>query len=70
MPEKSNINITIFNFGGRPIKTVVNGNSDFGFHTFAWDGSDENGNPVEDGEYLCVMQAGMFIQIQPLLIFK
>ena len=70
IPEKGNANITIFNFGGRPIKTIANGTIDVGFHTFNWDGSDDNGNPIEDGEYLCVMQAGMFIQIQHILLIR
>jgi len=70
VPEKGNANITIFNFGGRPIKTIANGTVDVGFHTFNWDGSDDNGSPIEDGEYLCVMQAGMFIQIQHILLIR
>jgi len=68
IPEKSTVNITIFNLGGRPIKTVMDGIADTGFHAFEWDGSDNTGNPVESGEYLCVMQAGMFIQIQQILL--
>jgi Leucine-rich repeat (LRR) protein len=68
VPEKSNINITIFNLGGRPIKTVIDDIVDTGFHSYAWDGSDSTGNPLERGEYLCVMQAGMFIQIQQILL--
>lgn len=68
VPEKNNINITIFNLGGRPIKTVLDGIADVGFHTYIWDGSDNSGNSVEGGEYLCVMQAGMFIQIQQILL--
>ncbi len=68
VPEESNINITIFNLGGRPIKTIMDGIADVGFHTFKWDGSDDSGNSVERGEYLCVMQAGMFIQIKQILL--
>lgn len=68
IPEKSKINITIFNLGGRPIKTIIDGIAEAGFHTFNWDGSDNTGNAVERGEYLCVMQAGMFIQIKQILL--
>ncbi|MEE8478391.1 MAG: FlgD immunoglobulin-like domain containing protein [Candidatus Neomarinimicrobiota bacterium] len=68
VPEESNINITIFNLGGRPIKTIMDGITDVGFHTFKWDGSDDSGNSVERGEYFCVMQAGMFIQIKQILL--
>ena len=68
VPENSNVNITIFNLGGRPIKTVMDNIAETGFHTFAWNGSDDTGNTVKGGEYLCVMQAGMFIQIQHILL--
>lgn len=68
IPETSNINITIYNLGGRPIKTIFDGKVETGFHTYMWDVSDSNGQPLERGEYICVMQAGMFIQIQQILI--
>jgi len=54
--------------GGRPIKTVIDEIVDIGFHSYEWDGSDNAGKPLEGGEYLCVMQAGMFIQIQQILL--
>ncbi|MEE8341580.1 MAG: FlgD immunoglobulin-like domain containing protein [Candidatus Neomarinimicrobiota bacterium] len=69
VPEEGNINITIFNLGGRPIKTIMDGTSAAGFHTFTWDGLDDSGSSVDRGEYLCVMQAGMFIQIKQILLF-
>ena len=68
VPEKSKINITIFNLGGRPIKTIMDGIADAGFHTFNWDGLDNTGKSIEGGEYLCVMQTGMFIQIKQILL--
>ncbi len=68
VPEERNINITIFNLGGRPIKTIIDGIADVGFHTYIWDSSDYSGNSVEGGEYLCVMQTDMFIQIQQILL--
>jgi flagellar hook assembly protein FlgD len=46
----------------------MDGIADTGFHTFEWDGSDNTGNHLEGGEYLCVMQAGRFIQIQQILL--
>ncbi len=68
VPEKSTVNITIYNLGGRPIKTVADGIADAGFYTFTWNGSDDTDKPLEEGEYVCVMQAGMFIQIQHILM--
>ena len=68
VPETSNIIITIFNLGGRPIKNIVNETVEAGFHSFIWDRLDDSGINLERGEYLCVMQTGMFIQIQQILL--
>ena len=68
VPETSNINITIYNLGGKPIKTITDGKAKTGFHTYRWGISDNNGQPPERGEYICVMQAGTFIQIQQILL--
>lgn len=68
VPKTSNIDIAIYNLGGRPIRSIIKSSVEIGYHEYIWDATDENGQIVEPSEYLCVMQSGMFIQIQPLLI--
>ena len=68
VPEKRVVNISIYNLGGRPIRTIANTLKDVGSHTFLWDKTTNSGNIANSGKYLCVMQAGMFIQIQHLLL--
>ena len=68
VPEERKINITLYNLGGRPIRSIINDTVKIGYHTYSWDCKDETGAKVEAGEYLCVMQSGMFIQIQHLMI--
>ena len=68
VPKSSVVDIAIYNLGGRPIKSIVNKSVETGYHELIWDGNNDNGEKVEPAEYLCVMQSGMFIQIQPLLI--
>ncbi len=69
VPEKSKVNITVYNLGGRPIKTIADRIAEAGFHTVSWNGLDDAGNILAEGEYVCVMQSGMFIQIQHFLLF-
>lgn len=68
IPKVSNVNIAIYNLGGRPIKSLVNDNVEVGFHELIWDCTNDSGSKVEPGEFLCVMQSGMFIQIQHMMI--
>lgn len=68
VPEKRVINITIYNLGGRPIRTISNTLKDIGLHTFLWDKTTNSGNIANSGEYRCVMQADDFVQIQHFLI--
>ena len=69
VPKESKINISIYNLGGVPIKTVQDNIATAGFYEYIWNRSDNEQKKVEGGEYLCVMQSGMFIQIQPILIY-
>lgn len=68
IPKPSDVNIAVYNLGGRPIKTLLNGSVETGYHELTWDCKDGNGIKVEPSEYLCVMQSGMFIQIQHMMI--
>jgi len=68
IPKSSNANITIYNLGGRPVKTLVDGQIEVGYHEMYWNYQSDENVEIEGGEYLVVMQAGMFIQIQPLLL--
>jgi len=67
-PKTSKVNLAIYNLGGKPIKSLVNDNVDVGYHSIKWNCHNDEGKKVEPGEYLCVMQSGMFIQIQHLMI--
>lgn len=68
VPKSSNANITVYNLGGRPVKTLVDGRIEVGYYEIKWDYQNDGNEEIEGGEYLVVMQARMFIQIQPLLI--
>jgi len=69
VPEVRNVNISFYNLGGRPIKKLIDGSVEIGYHSATWDCNDDEGNKIEPSEYLCVMQSGMFIQIQHLMIW-
>ncbi len=46
------VTLKIYDLLGREVKTLVNGQMAAGNHTVYWDGTDNNGNPVDSGVYL------------------
>ncbi|OQX76161.1 MAG: hypothetical protein B6D61_09205, partial [Bacteroidetes bacterium 4484_249] len=50
--------ITIYNFNGRKIKTLVDKKLNAGKHQAIWDGTDDSGNPVSSGIYFYRMKHG------------
>ena len=53
-----NTNITIYNFNGQKIKTLVDKKLEAGIHNFVWDGTNDSGNPVSGGIYSYKMKYG------------
>lgn len=47
------VKLEIFNLCGQNIKTLVNSKMNHGKHTIIWDGTNNNGNIVVKGIYLC-----------------
>ena len=47
----SGVTINIYNEAGNLVKTIEEGSMDAGRQNIAWDGTDQNGNLLEDGDY-------------------
>jgi murein tripeptide amidase MpaA len=58
VPTESFIVLQIYNLIGQTIKTIQNTQKSSGNYTDRWDGTDDNGNIVPAGVYLCRMAAG------------
>ena len=52
LPASGPVRLTIYNVTGQGIYTLVNQSLEAGYHTFHWDGRDEQGFPVTSGVYL------------------
>ncbi len=48
-----NIELIIYNIKGRKVKTIINKVLPVGKHSIAWDGADDNNQPVSSGIYYC-----------------
>ena len=65
MPKMSNINIIIYDMGGRKITTLYHGTQIQGYHSIIWDASEQT-----SGIYFLKMIAGDHIVTQKLMLIK
>jgi len=68
LPEASRVTIEIFNVLGQKVKQLMNAEQPAGYHSVRWDGTDEFGNKVGGGIYVCRLQAGNFIKAQKMML--
>ncbi|MBN2104611.1 T9SS type A sorting domain-containing protein [bacterium] len=57
LPEPARVTLNIYNLEGRHICTMIQDRQEAGSHHASWNGTDESGNAVSSGVYLCRMQA-------------
>ena len=58
LPSPGAVELTLYDLLGQPVRRLVSENQVAGFHRVAWDGTDEEGNPVASGVYLYRLRAG------------
>ena len=58
LPERSAVDLNIYNVSGAFVRTLVNGVQGKGYHAAIWDGRDSEGEPVSSGVYFYTLQAG------------
>jgi len=51
IPEKSFVELSVYNILGMKVRTLINGDMETGEHTVTFDGKDDSGNPVSAGIY-------------------
>ena len=64
------VELTIYNFLGQHIRTLVHTKQQRGNYQIEWDGRDENGMEVSSGIYLCQLKAGLFVQTRQMVYMK
>lgn len=68
--EYGNVKIEIFNVLGGKIKTLVARNHSAGVYNITWNGTDESGNQVPGGMYLCRMTAKGFMKNKKMVLLR
>lgn len=51
LEKAAEVTISIYNSDGREVRTIYGGQKSAGTHEIQWDGEDNSGEPVDDGNY-------------------
>jgi hypothetical protein len=70
IPERTFVNIDIFNLLGQKVKTLLSGIESAGVHTIGWNGKDDQQNPVPSGIYFYKLTADGFSDIKKMILAK
>jgi len=70
LPEKTTVNIIIYDMLGRQVKTVVNTTQEAGFKSVIWDATNSQGKSVSAGVYFYQIQVGGFVQTRKMVLLK
>ena len=70
LPSKAHVNMSIYDAGGKLIKTIVDDTLLHGHKSYDWDGTDTRGHPVASGAYFCRVQTGHRVTAKKMILVK
>ena len=70
LPEKCQVNISVFDLLGRHVKTLVATEMPGGAHEVIWNGSDDAGHDVASGVYLYKLNTGGQSQVRRMTLLR
>ena len=71
IPKKTKVNLEIFDFMGKKVATLVEGESyDAGNYSVVWDGLDLNGEVASDGVYFYKLSTSEFTKSLNMVLIK
>jgi len=70
LPQKSIVNIKVYDLLGRNVRTLVNEEVQAGVHFTVWNGKDSSEKPLSSGIYMIRLEAGNFSFTQKALLLK
>jgi hypothetical protein len=68
LPEPGLVSLTVYDVGGRLVRTLTDQRWTAGRHSVVWHGDDEWGSPVASGVYMILMEAGDFTDTKKMMV--
>jgi hypothetical protein len=70
LAESGDVTLTVCNLLGQRVRTLINGHREAGIQTEAWDGRDDNGNPVSSGIYFSRLVQNTRSDVRKMVLLK
>jgi hypothetical protein len=70
IPRRMEVDLTIFDVGGRRVVTLVHGTMPAGRSSVEWSGRDANGRAVSSGVYFYRLRSGSRVQTKKMVLLK
>lgn len=70
LPQAIDVQLAIFDFTGRCVRTLVQQPQSAGQYDVTWDGRDDQGEPVSSGLYNYQLRAGTFVQARRMALVR
>jgi hypothetical protein len=70
LPERTRVNLSVYDLDGRLVKTLLDGSVPEGFKEVRWNGTNQNGTGVASGIYLLRLKAGNKSLTRKMMLLK
>ena len=70
IPEAANVRVDVYSILGQKVRTLASGVHQSGFYAVQWNGTNDLGNPVASGMYICRINADQFNAVKKLILMK
>ncbi len=70
LADRQNVNLTIYNARGQRIRKLVSTVMDAGSHHVTWDGTDDSGNEVGSGVFVCALAGDRYVAVKKMVLLK
>lgn len=70
VPAASQVKVTVYDAGGRLVKTLISQTMDAGQHEVRWNGQDSHGQSVASGVYFSRVEAGEFTATKSMMLVR
>ena len=68
--DQAHVQGIIYNLQGQKVRVLIDGKFSTGYHMTVWDGTDNNGNPVNSGPYFMKIKTGKHVHTLKLLLLR
>jgi flagellar hook assembly protein FlgD len=70
LPKQTHVSAVIYDITGRQVEKLLSGEYAPGYHSKAWDGTDDTGKTVPSGVYFIKFNAGDYCVRNKMLLIK